>query len=202
MGVERDAVGLPDAQRRRERVQRVAHLRKQLRTHRDQGVSQRALRLFGPVPVERPEAVRQFAPALLLPGAPGRGEATFQARCAACHQSGGRGQTLGPDLVGARVYGKAHMLTAILEPNREIPPGDSSYVVETGNGETLIGLRRNANATTLTLLQPDGIAIVLPRANVPYLQRQTWSLMPVGLEAGLAPQDMADLLEYIMTAPR
>jgi putative membrane-bound dehydrogenase-like protein len=173
-----------------------------LRTHRDPAISQRALRLFGPVPVERPEAMRQFTPALRLQGTADRGRAIFQARCAACHQLGGQGQALGPDLAGARVYGKEHALAAILQPNRKVRPNDSPYVVETGGGETLIGLLRDANSTTLTLRQPGGVAMVLPRANVPYLLAQPWSLMPTGLEAGLAPQDMADLLEYIMTPPR
>jgi len=32
------------------------------------------------------------------------------------------------------------------------------------------------------------------------LQSQGQSLVPEGLEAGLAPQDLADLIEYIETA--
>jgi hypothetical protein len=40
----------------------------------------------------------------------------------------------------------------------------------------------------------------LPRTNIQYLQAQPWSLMPEGLEEGLTPQGMADLLEYILTA--
>jgi hypothetical protein len=43
-----------------------------------------------------------------------------------------------------------------------------------------------------------GTQVVLPRANIQYLQAQPWSLMPEGLEAGLTTQGMADLLEYIV----
>jgi hypothetical protein len=41
---------------------------------------------------------------------------------------------------------------------------------------------------------------VWPRDNIQYLQAQTWSLMPEGLEEGLTPQGMADLLEYVFAA--
>jgi hypothetical protein len=44
--------------------------------------------------------------------------------------------------------------------------------------------------------------VVLPRQNIQYLQTQQWSLMPEGLEEGLTPQGMADLLEYVLAGDR
>jgi putative heme-binding domain-containing protein len=173
-----------------------------LRTQRDPAVSQRALQLFGPVPVQRPEAMRQFTPALRLQGDPSRGRELFQARCSGCHQLGGEGHALGPDLVAVRLGGQRKMLTAILEPNAATRPEYAAYVVETGTGDNLIGLLRDEHPTTITLGQPNGVALVLPRVNVRYRQAQSWSLMPDGLEEGLTPQGIADLLEYLMTAPR
>jgi putative membrane-bound dehydrogenase-like protein len=168
-----------------------------LRTHRDPAISREAVRLFGPVPTQRPAVRRQFSPSLRLTGVPDRGRAIFLARCSACHRLGGGGQTLGPDLAAARLRSKGSILSAIIEPKAEIRPEFATYAVETATGESLIGLLRDQNSTTLTLAQPYGVDIVLPRANVPYLRSQDWSLMPAGLEEGLTPQDMADLLEYI-----
>ena len=168
-----------------------------LRTHRDPAISREALRLFGPVPAQRPAALRQFSPALRLTGVPDRGRGIFLARCSACHRLGGEGQALGPDLAAARIGGKESILKAIVEPDAGIRPEFATYVIETATGENLIGLLRDQNSTTLTLAQPYGVDIVLPRANVPYLRSQDWSLMPAGLEEGLTPQAMADLLEYI-----
>jgi putative heme-binding domain-containing protein len=71
-------------------------------------------------------------------------------------------------------------------------------VVETADGESLIGLLRDQNPATITLQVLNGTQVVLPRANVQYLQAQPWSLMPEGIEAGLTAQGMADLLEYIV----
>ena len=170
-----------------------------LRTQRDPALSQRALQLFGPVPRQRPEAVQRFKPALGLKGAAIRGRDIFLACCAACHPPEHQAQALGPELASAKIYGKEIILKAILEPNADVRRDYLTYVVEMAEGEALIGLLHDENATTLTLQQLNGLSVVLPRANVLYLQAQPWSLMPEGLEEGLTPQGMADLLEYIVT---
>jgi len=171
-----------------------------LRTHRDPAIRQRALRLFGPVPRQRPDAMRQFQSALGLKGAASRGWEIYVARCVACHQRSGASQAIGPDLVTARICGKARTLNAILEPNAEVPRDYQTYVLETAEGENWIGLLRAENATTVTLQQLNGRKVVIPRDNIQYLQAQPWSIMPEGIEAGLSPQALADLLEYVITA--
>jgi len=171
-----------------------------LRTHPDPAVRQRALQLFGAGPRQHPEVMLRFRPALSLKGAADRGRETFVARCAACHQRAGASPGIGPDLVGARAQGKPRILAAILEPNVEVRRDYLTYVVETVEGESLIGLLRGDNAATVCLQQVNGDPVVLPRANIRIIQAQSWSLMPERLEEGLAPQSMADLLEYIMTA--
>jgi putative heme-binding domain-containing protein len=174
-----------------------------LRTHRDLAISQRTVKLFGPGSRQHPDAVRRFQPALSLKGAADRGQESFAARCAACHQQGGGRQAIGPDLVSARVYGKQRILTAILEPNAKARHDYLTYVVETAEGENVIGLLRAENAVTISLQQLNGRNVMLPRNNIQYLQAQPWSLMPEGTEAGLTPQGMADLLEYVLAlAPR
>jgi putative membrane-bound dehydrogenase-like protein len=170
-----------------------------LRTHRDPAFSRRALQLFGPVPRQRPEAVRRFRPALGLKGAAERGRGIFVARCAACHQPSGASQTVGPHLISARIYGKERTLRAILEPNAEVRRDYLTYAVETAEGDNFIDLLRRDNEAAVTLQQLNGRPVVLPRTNIQYLQAQPWSLMPEGLEEGLTPQGMADLLEYIFT---
>jgi putative heme-binding domain-containing protein len=169
-----------------------------LRTHRDPAISRRALQLFGPVPRQHPEAEKRFKPALGLRGAPNRGSGIFLTRCAACHAADRAAQALGPELTTARIYGKEKTLEAILEPNVDVRRDYLTYVVETTDGEALVGLLRNENAAAITLQQLNGVTVVLPSANIRYLQAQPWSGMPEGLEAGLTPQNMADLLEYIV----
>jgi putative heme-binding domain-containing protein len=97
------------------------------------------------------------------------------------------------------VRGKERLLRDILIPSLEIEQGYATQVIETGSGENLIGLKSNGNANTITLRQPNGVEFVMPRANVAGAVTQAWSLMPEGLEEGLTPEQMADLLEYVMT---
>jgi putative heme-binding domain-containing protein len=169
-----------------------------LRTHRDSAISRRALQLFGPVPGQRPEAVKRFKPALGLQGAADHGHGMFLARCAACHPPDHKTQALGPELVSAKIHGKERILTAILEPNADVRRDYLTYVVETLDGEALIGRLRNENGAAITLQQLNGVVVVLPRDNIQYLQAQPWSLMPERMDEGLTPQEMADLLEYIV----
>ena len=173
-----------------------------LRAYRDPAIQQRALRLLGPIPMQRPDAVKQFKPALTLKGTATRGRQIFLDRCAACHQLGAEGQPLGPDLATAKLSGKENTLAAILEPSAEIRRGYATYAIETKGGESIVGLIGDETPDTITVRQPNGARAVWPRENLQSIEAQTWSLMPAGLEQGLAPQDMADLLEYVMTAPK
>jgi hypothetical protein len=47
---------------------------------------------------------------------------------------------------------------------------------------------------------PFGKESVIPRANIASMRSRGQSMMPDGLEGGLTPQDVADLLECIATA--
>jgi putative heme-binding domain-containing protein len=173
-----------------------------LRTYRDPALSQRALEFFGPVPLHRPAAVAQFRPALRLQGQADRGREIFRARCIECHQLSGEGQLFGPDRTTVRTTSKDQILMALLEPNANVSPQYATTIVETKEGENLIGIKTEDDLPTVTLRQPGGVQLVWPMLNIRSLRIQTWSLMPDGLEQGLSLQNMADLLEYVVIAPR
>ena len=138
-----------------------------------------------------------FKPALTLPGAVNRGREIFRQRCAACHgtlQSG----TLGPDLLRARTFTKQELLARIIEPNVSVRPDYTTQVVETREGESMLGIVSDENRWTLTLAQIGRSKLVWPQLNVSAIRPQSWSLMPDGLEQGMAVQDMADLMEYVL----
>src|SRR5207253_7735804 len=122
---------------------------------------------------------------------------TFNARCASCHNFGENNFRLGPDLALSKLKGKEKLLSDILEPNAQISPDYATYVLESRRRENTLGILRDENAAVVTLHQPEGAEIVWPRLNIESLQPQPWSLMPEGLEQGVTPQAMADLLEYL-----
>jgi putative membrane-bound dehydrogenase-like protein len=171
-----------------------------LRTHSIPEIRQRALQLLGPVPVTRPEVIERFKAALNLRGASDRGGAVFRQRCAECHLSisSSGGSNLGPELLRARSYSKDQLLSSIIEPNLAIRPQYVTQILQSKEGQSFFGIISDENSGTVTLKQIGGDTIVWPQLNIRSIDPQTWSLMPEGLEQGLSPQDVADLIEYVL----
>jgi putative heme-binding domain-containing protein len=173
-----------------------------LRNHRDQNVRHLALKVLAAKPATtRQQVIDAFMPALNLKGDPAHGKKIYEERCISCHRLGGEGSALGPDLVTVKNSGPEKMLVNILDPNREVQPAYVSYLVETKDDESFIGLIANETATSVTIRQAFGKEDIIPRSKIKKMQSQGQSLMPEGVEAGLVPQDLADLLQYIETAP-
>jgi putative heme-binding domain-containing protein len=171
-----------------------------LRTYPDPAIEARAERLFGPLENRRPDVVAQYGPALGLAGAADHGHEIFSARCAVCHALESDVLMPGPNLAGIKIKGRPYILQSILEPSAEVRTGRETSLLRTKQGENLIGVVTDENLATVTLARPSRSRAIWPRANIQFIQTLPWSLMPDGLEAGLSTQDVADLLEFLMTA--
>jgi len=170
-----------------------------LRNHSDPKVRELARKCL-PVLGARQKVIDDYMPALALTGDAARGRAIFQQRCSSCHRLGSDGFAVGPDLTTVRNAGKEKMLVNILDPNREVAPNYVAYAVETRGGDSLVGIIAAETASSVTVRQPFGKDTVVPRSDIRRVRSQQMSLMPEGLEQGLKPQDMADLLEFVFTA--
>jgi len=169
-----------------------------LRQHSDPTLQQRAIKLIGAASkANRDDVVGRFQPALDMRGDVKHGKEVFQKLCQSCHRLGSDGFAIGPDLAGARSGGKEKLLVNILDPNREVPPNYFGYVVESKEGESLTGLIVNETASSVTVRQPLGVEVVVPRSQIARMQASKLSLMPEGLEEGLTSQDLADLVDFI-----
>jgi putative membrane-bound dehydrogenase-like protein len=171
-----------------------------LRKHPDARVRALAQRVLKPASKARDEVIRAFQRALELDGNAQRGHAIYLQRCSACHSLGGEGFSVGPDLTTIRNDGKAKALVNICDPNREVAANYVAYTVESRSGESLVGIVTDT-ASGVTVRQPFGKDTTVLRADIKRIESQHISLMPEGIEEGLKPQDMADLLEYVFTAP-
>jgi putative membrane-bound dehydrogenase-like protein len=151
------------------------------------------------IPPSRAEVTATFQPSLTLPGDATRGHAVYQGRCFVCHRVGNEGMPIGPDLITVKSKGREALLTAILEPHKEVAPQYIAYDVTTKDGNAYTGIVARDDATGLTLKVMGGAEITLARANIRGSTSAGKSLMPEGLEAGLTTRDMADLLTFIET---
>ena len=155
--------------------------------------------LAGLLPPTREAVARTYAGSADMAGDAAKGRTICEQRCLICHQAEGKGKAVGPDLVTVKTRGRAGILDAIVNPNREVAAQYATFEVRTKDGGTHAGIIVDDNATALTLRMPGGAESSLPRAEIAGTSSTGRSLMPEGLEAGLSPQDMADLLTFIET---
>jgi putative heme-binding domain-containing protein len=121
----------------------------------------------------------------------------YMARCVACHKAGALGLAVGPDLITVKTKGREALLTAILEPHKEVASQFIAYTVNTKDGQTLAGIITNDTASSMTIRMMGGIEKTLQRAEIKGSSSSGQSLMPEGLETGMTVEDMADLISYI-----
>ena len=126
-----------------------------------------------------------------------RGREMFEKTCAPCHQLEGLGHAVGPDLSDAGHRSVEDLLSNILDPNMAINPNYASYTVDWTPDESATGILQSETPEAINLLQAQGIKAVIPRAKLTRMASTGLSLMPEGLEAGMTPQQMRDLLAFL-----
>jgi putative membrane-bound dehydrogenase-like protein len=149
------------------------------------------------IPPSREEVIAKFKPAIAAKGDAAKGQIQYMARCVACHRAGTMGLQVGPDLVTVKTKGREALLTAILEPHKEVASQFIAYTVLTKDGQTLAGIITNDNASSMTLKMMGGVEKTLQRSEIKGSSSTGQSLMPEGLETGMSVADMADLLSFI-----
>ena len=92
---------------------------------------------------------------------------------------------------------KESILFHIVVPEAEVAPAFAPYLIESKDGRSLAGILASETPASLTLRLPGGVEETILRTNVARLEALPGSLMPAGLEAGMSPQDLADLLAFL-----
>ena len=133
-------------------------------------------------------------------GNPYDGEATYIARCSACHQLFQKGGKIGPNLTAYQREDLGTMLTSILTPNAEIREGFENVTITTRDGRTLGGFLSDKDANVVTLRGLDGQDIALPRDQITEMKSAGRSLMPEGLLDDLDDQRLRDLFAFLRSA--
>jgi putative heme-binding domain-containing protein len=171
-----------------------AAFQQKLLNHSDGTVKQRAGKLFTATSKDRGTLLKQYASVAKLTGDATKGMALFRQQCATCHKLRGEGSEVGPDL-GALAGKDVHtLLVAILDPNQSVEVRYTSYSAVVKDGREVSGIIAAETAGSITLRAPGGREETLLRTELGSFTGSGLSLMPEGLEKGLAPQDMADLL--------
>jgi putative membrane-bound dehydrogenase-like protein len=167
-----------------------------LHNHRDAGVKKLAREVLVAL-ASRDAVVETFRPATSMAGDAARGKLLFQKLCVSCHRADGEGHALGPDFVTVRNSGREKLLLSILDPNREVQPNFIGYLIDTKDGNSVLGVLASDTPSAITIREAYGKETVIPRAAIRRMTSQGKSIMPEGLETGLKAQDLADLMTFI-----
>lgn len=172
-------------------VQVLAH-------HKNSSIAKQAATVLKSViPPSREEVVKTFSPAVGMKGDAKAGQNHYISRCMACHQANGLGIEIGPNLTTVKTKGREALLTAILQPHKEVASQYIAYQVNTRDNQAMLGIITADDASSMTLKMMGGAQVTLQRTQILGSSSNGQSLMPEGLEGGLSVQDMADLLSFI-----
>ena len=171
---------------------------RRLTTHRDKAIQQTSKLLFSTSIIkDRSKLISEYSAALRTTGHREKGQQLFLKHCASCHQIAGKGVKVGPDISDSRTKTPAFLLTNILDPNRSIDNNYIGYSIVTKDGRSHTGIISSETATSVTLKQPDNKVVGVLRSDIDEMRSTGLSLMPVGMEKNITPEEMNDLIHYI-----
>ncbi|QDU99012.1 PVC-type heme-binding CxxCH protein [Lignipirellula cremea] len=174
--------------------------RDRLLHHKETSIRTAAGKVFSqPTSSDRKDVIEQHRAALALDADPARGKVVFGKRCAACHQLEGVGSQVGPSLLAIKDRTPEAMLIAILDPNRAVEEKFLAYSVITTDGRILSGVIAEESGNQISLRDASGKQLDILRNQIEELRVTTRSLMPEGLEKDVPDQELADLIEYLVT---
>ena len=127
-----------------------------------------------------------------------KGQKIYQENCVICHKMGqDLGMPFGPDLATMKNRRPENILSDILLPNLSIADGYDLGRLKCKNGENLQGLIASETLHGHQLRYAE-VRKSISRQDIRSLKVMEMSGMPSGLEHNINPQEMADLLAFIL----
>lgn len=127
----------------------------------------------------------------------GLGRQMYQAVCAVCHVLYGEGGLVGPDLTGSGRANLDYLLENIVDPSAVVAVDHQMTMVTLADGRILSGVIAAQTERTLTLRLLNQEQSV-ERKEIVKQETSPVSMMPEGLLNALTPDQVRDLLAYLM----
>jgi putative heme-binding domain-containing protein len=141
-----------------------------------------------------------IADLLALTGDVAKGAPLFEQYCSSCHQVNGKGIDYGPKLseIGSKLPREGQYL-AILHPSAGISFGYEGWEFKMKNGDKVTGLIASQTESELVLKMPGGTLKTYKQSDVNSRKQLPDSMMPTGFHLAMKEQELADLVEYLMS---
>ncbi len=123
--------------------------------------------------------------------------------CAACHRFVNDGGSVGPELTGVVGRFSVHdLLESIVEPSKIISDQYGAINIRKKDGDVVSGRIANLSGAGVNVVEDmfdPGRMTNVRRADIESMEPSTVSMMPEGLLNSLQPDEIADLLAYLLS---
>ncbi len=124
------------------------------------------------------------------------GRALYKKTCAQCHVLFDDGGKVGPDLTGSGRANLDYILLNIVDPQATVGRDYFTTVIETEDGQQVIGLIAAENANAVTVRTANG-EVLVPKTEIVDRGVREMSMMPEGLLDRMKEDELRDLIAYL-----
>jgi putative heme-binding domain-containing protein len=126
------------------------------------------------------------------------GRKVFEQNCRSCHQLGGQGGLVGPQLTGVGNRGVERLCEDVLDPNQNVDHAFRQTLVTLVNGDTLTGLFRREQGNLLVFADATGKEFTVAKSDVAERRELPQSLMPDNFGETIPEKEFQDLLAFLI----
>lgn len=126
------------------------------------------------------------------------GKTVFTKHCAVCHQIGGEGAKVGPQLDGIGTRGLDRLLEDVLDPSRNVDPTFRQATLELTDGRVLVGLIVREDANAVVIADAQGQEKSIPADQIERRKVSPLSAMPSDVGEKLPEADFAALMALLL----
>jgi putative heme-binding domain-containing protein len=126
------------------------------------------------------------------------GAKVFETHCAVCHQIGGKGARVGPNLDGIGVRGLDRLLEDVLDPNRNVDQAFRTTMLGLKNGQLVSGLLLKEEGEVLVLADSNGKEVRVEKKAVEERHTSQLSPMPANMADRIPEAEFNHLMAYLL----
>ncbi|MFO0951792.1 MAG: PVC-type heme-binding CxxCH protein [Isosphaeraceae bacterium] len=129
----------------------------------------------------------------------GAGLKVFETQCASCHQIGGKGAKVGPQLDGIGGRGPDRLMEDILDPGRNVDQSFRMTNLALKDGRVVSGLLLREEGAVLVMADAQGKEVRVPAETVEERRIVPLSPMPANLAEQIPEADFFHLIDYLVS---
>ncbi len=183
----------------------TAFTARQIAGLKDKAVADKLTRVWGEVKTGTANAKAKIAEyknklnaADIAKGDTAKGKALFTKTCGTCHKLFGEGQAVGPELTGSQRANLDYVLENVIDPNAVLAGDYKMTQFYMKDGRQLSGLVKGETPQTVTVRTVNE-EVVLSKKDIDERKGTNNSVMPEGLFDALKPDELRDLMKYLMS---